>query len=89
MLKNKAKNASSNFIKSSKNILVKRNISKVETQTPQEKSKNINLNREEINDEEKMTAQTFLNKLENNGIKKIKISQIVLLILFIFVVIRN
>ena len=83
------KNASSNFIKSSKNILVKRNISKVETQTQQEKSKNINLNREEINDEEKMTAQTFLNKLENNSIKKIKIFQILLLILFIFVVIRN
>ena len=34
-----------------------------------------------------MTAQIFLNNLENNGIKEIKISRIVLLILFIFVVI--
>ena len=42
---------------------------------------------EEINDEEIMTAQIFLKKLENNGIKDIKISRIWLLILFIIVVV--
>ena len=34
-----------------------------------------------------MTAQIFLKKFENNGIRDIKVSRIVLLILFIFVVI--
>ena len=86
VLKNKAILASS-LIKSSKNATVKKKITKIGGPTPQDKSKNTNLNIEEINDEEKMTAQMFLNNLENNGIREIKISRIVLLILFIFVVI--
>ena len=35
-----------------------------------------------INDEEKMTADIFLKKLVNNGLKEIKISLIVLFIFF-------
>ena len=86
LIKNKSI-LSSSLIKSSKNTSVKIKATKVDGPTPKYKSKNINLNIEEINDEEKMTAQMFLNKLENNGIKEIKLSRIVLLILFIFVVV--
>jgi len=87
LMKNKSTLAYSSLIKNAKNASVKRKATKDEVPKSQDKSKNINLNIEEINDEENMTAQMFLNKLENNGIKEIKISRIVLLILFIFVVI--
>jgi len=88
LLKNKSINSNSSFIKSSKNM-IKRKTSKITTptSTPQDKPKNINLNIEEISDEEKMTAQMFLKKLENNGIREIKISRILLLFLFIFAVV--
>jgi len=76
LLKNKSINTNSSLKKNSKNNLIKRKVSK------------FNLNIEEIkDDEEKMTAQIFLKKFENNGIRDIKISRIVILILFIFVVI--
>jgi hypothetical protein len=86
MTKNKSITANSILMKSLKNTSIKKKVTKVEGQTPQDNSKK-NLNIEEINDEEKMTAQMFLKNLENNGIREIKISRIVLLILFIFVVI--
>ena len=87
LLKYKSININSSFAKGPKNNLIKGKISKIRAPTPQDKSKNINLKKEEISDEEKMTAQIFLKKLENNGIKDIKISRIALLILFIMVVI--
>ena len=40
-----------------------------------------------MNDEEKMTAEIFLNKLANSILKEIKISLIILFILFIFLIV--
>ena len=87
LIRNKSIKRNSSLNKSSKNNLIKRKVSKITTPTPKDNSKNINLKIEELSDEEKMTAQMFMKKLENNGIREIKISRIVLLILFIFVVI--
>ena len=54
----------------------------------QEKDKQKKLKIEDnLNDEEKMTTDMFLKKLVNNGLKDIKVSLIVLFILFIFVVV--
>ena len=81
-----------NSITSSKNqsnYLSKKKLSKLSNQnviTPNIKQKNVNIDNVE-NDEEKMTVEIFMAKLKNNGIRNIKISRIVLLILFIFVVI--
>ena len=87
LLKKKSINNNSSLIKSSKNNLIKSKESKIGGLTQKDKSKNINLSIEEINDEERMTAQIFMKKLENNDIKDITISRILLLILFIIALI--
>ena len=67
-----------------KNTKKKYSIHNTQDKIKQKKTMKIEDN---INDEEKMTADIFLKKLVNNGLKEIKISLIVLFILFIFVIV--
>ena len=75
-------------ITSNKGIMSKNSINKRKISTnAQEKQKKQKLEEITSNDEEKLTAEIFLKKLVNNGLKEVKYSLIILLVLFILFIV--